>query len=1535
MTSRALRCRRLELWSALQCAGGRRLAIWPDVAAAVATLTLGLDSSLTAEVPLDADATVRADRWLVVRVWDDDERWDEWILTSVATDEVAGRATLTASPVTTLLGRAGLVTEAASADGVVRPEVERVGLPPATLLRTLVVDACAALGLPWVQAGTVEPTAPIDVTLSWATPLQALATIADVAGCEVGVRRVGTSGYALDLVRRIGADAPVLDVRAGRNLTGLTQAAQSTEHATVIAGKGAVTDDVAATIARAVWRVAAIAGTRVTLADPAGGAGPIGWDDQLNGLALRREDGSRAAITSSRWRDQSVEVASVGTLAVGHLVEVCEADGRDVIALPQPQAVRDYGRLIGTIERPDVPGHRNRIPNPAAREWSGAASAPPDGWATVGSPTIARLESGPRLVRGPRAIQLTLDAAGEGILTPWAPCVASAAAPYLSGYLSIWVETGQVRVELVAETATAETRVYPLGGALATSAVQGAWSDLGLAGIDARAAGLVRARLRLVQHGTAPATVTVASAQLTLSSGDGQLPFVEGSGGTALWQAVNEALALRAVPRLVTEVTLADLARIQPETYALDSSITLGGTARVVSATRRIEGTARVVQVDRDLVVPGRTAIRLSDRPEDLGGSLARRTPVARRLPTPPPALLAGDVVVQSAFDGAGALFISVTAPIGSDSIRAAVSTVAMPGAAAVDAATGSLRADGSDVATLTAPGPFAEGQLVYIAVRAYRQGVGTRVVQTTDARDAADAVQGPSLQVRQAHGDTETTIRYTAIGTVTVRFNDADPVPAPASPFVVARPPKGAAAGSVTIDAVRNGETKTVAITIPPIDADTITPDLVVVPGAPTLDAQPFTVSATDPSGGAGGTLTRTMTLVGCEAEGFAGPGPHVLSNGQTVVIRKPLARPDASVKFRATLSAGSSAEASRTIPPLELTGRGRERHSNPQWDVARPARAATYTFGTGGLLSVTYVADAAAPNLTGRVLRVSKTAGGVAGDLNGFTISMQRTTVAGFLVDTYRPGGLYLVRVKAKVPIGLALHLATNGWSGGSWEPLTRLDGTGDWATYVWRARAGTAAGGDEVYIAVFGAGAWSFDVAECSFLDLDAEDRQPPVIVTTEVIASGADFVDVQVACVPALPASRVSLQAAAPAPTSGAAVGVEVPSGSVWRFPKTAFRSGEGRAFFGGRTPGFAETSVAFTIPEQGRDTVSILARVVKLAESATAVTVRVSGSAPFVDRDGSIIITELTGGTATLGGGPERVEGNVDPLTISTADRYWGSIGGAAGVSFRDYVIQKPPVGAANGRFSVRIAALDGSADPGNDGIDIPARTALVPGRIEPVTNSQSGALYTLAYRMWDARGVLLIAPNTGDGAFATLRVTPTVGAPYSVAQSVTYDPVNGWLFVDIVRPAGAALSLDLGFAERGDTARTAITVPIPTYLPIASGGGDAIVSTAVSADGGVQFSASAVVDAALVGATIRYFADYRYSGGGPDVLGAGVAGISLGEVGPLFTGPTHQPPSGGDDSVYIMRVLFEAYINSRLVGSAYGSALFYVDNGGT
>lgn len=292
------------------------------------------------------------------------------------------------------------------------------------------------------------------------------------------------------------------------------------------------------------------------------------------------------------------------------------------------------------------------------------------------------------------------------------------------------------------------------------------------------------------------------------------------------------------------------------------------------------------------------------------------------------------DTYASASFGSGGTLNINVLAPSTATTLRAAVSTVAQPTSATVDAATGSLQISASQ-GVLTSTGPYAVGTTVYISVRSYIAGVGGRLVTLVVNRDAdtgATVATGPSLTMSASWTATTCIITYTATGTVTQSVDGGAFVAAAASPITFARNAPGGLTRSVSFVCTLAGQSIPDAFTIPAqntTDTDTVTPDLTVTDTAPTNGGtaalhQQWTVTATNPKiGGAAPTIVVGFDPSLLTAQYWTGAAwaalatGAVLTSGQLVrAVRPVFTTYPQVITFVASLGVGNGTERiSRTV--------------------------------------------------------------------------------------------------------------------------------------------------------------------------------------------------------------------------------------------------------------------------------------------------------------------------------------------------------------------------------------------------------------------------------------------------------------------------------------------------------------------------------------------------------------------------------------------------------------------------------------------
>lgn len=624
MTVRLLR--RVESWTDWKAAGGTREYVVDNVLACKSNTTL-LSDRLSLVLAIGNPALEYLLTRTVIRLDESDSVYDEWKIVDRSTDEQQGIVTINAASLRSTDFSEAAVIERDDSDGVVVFDFESLGLPPAEHIAQWVLPALAAAGITWIGIGTIDPIAPIDLTFEWDTPLAALLHIADVTSCELDLRRNGDIGYLIDLVSKINEVSQRADLRVDKNLVNITADEDTIDQATRVYPRGSTTDDGSATMSRALWIVDAVALNVVTLADPAGGSGPLQFDDQLNGFYLRKADGTLTQVTACNAAAQEVTVADATGMAVGDLIQFrFDSTGKDLTFLEDPFARADFGVKASIKDLPDTPGTNNLITNPFLRDWLGAL---PAGWSSVGSPTITKQTAAPYTALGGASLKVEGAASGDGVVTDARALFVSLEHPYVSGYARIWVASGSVRVELVLTTPDGE-RTLPVA-AVASNSVLGQWEDLGVSGIDAIELAATAAAIRIVQNGTTPAVFYVDAGQLTESPS--QEPLVEGSGGTILWQAANEILRTSSLPKVQYTVPLVDLEQLDPVKWA-ESALVIGAPARVRSPRLAVDVLTRILEVNRDYLEARATSVVLSNKFADLTDFLAAFHRRGRKSPT-------------------------------------------------------------------------------------------------------------------------------------------------------------------------------------------------------------------------------------------------------------------------------------------------------------------------------------------------------------------------------------------------------------------------------------------------------------------------------------------------------------------------------------------------------------------------------------------------------------------------------------------------------------------------------------------------------------------------------------------------------------------------------------------------------------------------------------------------------------------------------------------------------------------------------------
>jgi hypothetical protein len=231
---------------------------------------------------------------------------------------------------------------------------------------------------------------------------------------------------------------------------------------------------------------------------------------------------------------------------------------------------------------------------------------------------------------------------------------------------------------------------------------------------------------------------------------------------------------------------------------------------------------------------------------------------------------------------------------------------------------------------------------------RATISGAGSEKIQRS-IMNQVKTTFGPTLDVVGTAGSPYTIAYTSSGGTPTLKINGSASS-LPASPFTVARPAAGGTPLEYAISITADGQTISDSVTVQPIDKDTVTPDLVATPSVPTATEQRFTVTATDPSGGAVPPafvlLRGTTGMTGGGSAISDGVEFGITSTDNVIHVTRPAfdTVAQASAQFRSTITGAGTEVIQRSIANQVKTTFG------PSLEVTPTSGALTYSIGYTG---------------------------------------------------------------------------------------------------------------------------------------------------------------------------------------------------------------------------------------------------------------------------------------------------------------------------------------------------------------------------------------------------------------------------------------------------------------------------------------------------------------------------------------------------------------------------------------------------------
>jgi hypothetical protein len=593
----------LEVWTDLQAAGGTILGrLLPE--SIVRRRRLTGDDSLTFSVPRSNHLASSLQKNVAIReiLSLDGTVWREWIIQRVAKSSDSPR--IAVECISPFLRLTNYPVTTADADGYVYRDTAAIQLDPETVIDTFIRSETPA----WVETGTVTPTDVTEVAFSGDSALSGLRRLEEaVPGYEAWLSPVGTTGYGINFTAR-GGSAPTMYLRPGKQVRALRSEESSGQQVTRVNQiQGADGDDGPSGIAWAYWEVTAISGAGpylVTLAAIHGGAGPIGFDDQLNGLYLERRDGTFIEITDSTASTQQVSIASNTTISVGDWVRVvADSAGKHLMALDAPAELAEHGLLAGRYESA-WDDTVCVVKNALQEAW---ASTLPDDWTGLGAKSTTEgnwLTSGAALLIN----QSVTD--GAQIAAP------PARSWYIRERKTTYSATAWIRLLSAFGAGTITFRVKVgstvVGEGLEYLSPVNAWRQLKIEGLDLSAyVGTTQTLTVEIVKSGGTGTVNMLVDSMCLAPALSARAVTTGSNAARTWQGVNAFLDVRRSPQFSYQVSIAELARMgvanQVESEMGQGAVIVDDDIGTVST--------RVLEIEDDPTNPANALLTLATLP--------------------------------------------------------------------------------------------------------------------------------------------------------------------------------------------------------------------------------------------------------------------------------------------------------------------------------------------------------------------------------------------------------------------------------------------------------------------------------------------------------------------------------------------------------------------------------------------------------------------------------------------------------------------------------------------------------------------------------------------------------------------------------------------------------------------------------------------------------------------------------------------------------------------------------------------------------
>jgi len=575
-----------EIWSDYEAAGGVRLGWLPYVMAFVETYKLDGNDQLKMQYPIETTQAPLLTVDAVIRTVFNDGTFSEWRIDSVERQTGSALIEVTGAPVRRELLHS--LIDQTDADGFVYFDVPVVQITPANIISNYILANAPS----WIVLGTVTPTDKLDMNFGNDTSGSGLTRLEEVTGYEAEFAPNGTTQYDLNLWTR-GASATALRLRTGRNLIELKEQ-KGAERITVITGYGAD----GATIAWAYWEVETVSGAgpyQVKLKSIHGGDPPILEDDQLNTLYLEDDTGTLVQIDDTFFSTQEVEIASLGSIAVGDWVRVVlNSSGKHLTSLDATAAKAAIGTRRGEHQS-NWDNTVNILKNGIPSSWPGAY---PDDW-TIGAGTWAKETGANNWLFAMQSLKGTNIGSAHSVTCSRTWHTTARENVYSA---SVWV-----RPTTITPGAGLGMKFTALGQTLYYTSPINAWVLLKIENVTVTTGNPTLSAALGADTGS---TWTGYVAGFQINKGPIAKPMTLGSNAARIWQGMNQDLTKMSVEYVTYSGKLVDF-----EAAGLTGEQIVIGQTVEATTTELGDFSARLVEAVFDRLNPNNTGITLSTQP--------------------------------------------------------------------------------------------------------------------------------------------------------------------------------------------------------------------------------------------------------------------------------------------------------------------------------------------------------------------------------------------------------------------------------------------------------------------------------------------------------------------------------------------------------------------------------------------------------------------------------------------------------------------------------------------------------------------------------------------------------------------------------------------------------------------------------------------------------------------------------------------------------------------------------------------------------